>query len=816
MVTVIADKDDLTTPVNNGVNAGLNDNERPSLYIKDYQEVDFHRSSSCKPLPEDLFGTANDRKMKSSIKGTFFVQIDGIEPTIEFSNNNQQTNDNSSLLLTLTDGIITVKGITIDDIPDLSFNIRPGCKLLLTGVIPIKDGLLQLTHDNTRFQYGSNTYPRPRSAYRGRGGGSYRPSYEGRRGGGGGNNSTRHDNDDNESNFLKRPPPKNTLMDFMTSLKISNDTKQINDNNDNQKSKERFENKRQNTEQYYQTNKTNNGINNTTNSLITTNSNHSYQTNNQNNYTDQITFQQDPINNDQLESEDDPSHSNYRERRNPLPPRLQRAHEERTRRNTNRYYDGSILVPGGELNDNYHNGTTNNHALSSSSYSRRGDQTSYLANNSTTNQQHSTALNYVPHANMLATVNGSTPTHLAYFQANPGPLAYSLSGIPNASFHNQQPSIGPSYTNDHLTYCYGTPYAPPTYLPTTSINGFNNDSKAYNNPSVLQTNSSVDENEKKSTNESQQDDNNNDIENKSQSLSSEQKVNSASSASSTSSSNDGNTNSQQIVNEQHEDKQRDSHPNPRPRWRIGDVCLARWNEDRQFYPANIVQIQPPYCTVVFRDYNNYEQVHFGDLKIFPRDQQYYQLIPPVVGPTSDLNPLAANTFFPTRTNYYPSGIDGCIMMPEAPPFPFNSAGTLYMCPPTLTSVSRSNRYHTNDFSSFQQSNRRMENGNINSNNDTIINSSLSPSKDSNDTGIIDSTTTSVDDNQQIQHHQDISLPTQELRPCSIADAPFKLVTRDDERERSTSTESITSSRYDEEQSTNQEEKQENNSVVNIS
>ena len=25
-------------------------------------------------------------------------------------------------------------------------------------------------------------------------------------------------------------------------------------------------------------------------------------------------------------------------------------------------------------------------------------------------------------------------------------------------------------------------------------------------------------------------------------------------------------------------------------------------------------------------------------------------------------------------------------MPEAPPFPFNSAGTLYMCPPALTSI----------------------------------------------------------------------------------------------------------------------------------
>jgi hypothetical protein len=50
------------------------------------------------------------------------VQIDAIELFNQFSNNNnqtEQTNDNSSLLLTITDGIITVKGITNDFIPDL-------------------------------------------------------------------------------------------------------------------------------------------------------------------------------------------------------------------------------------------------------------------------------------------------------------------------------------------------------------------------------------------------------------------------------------------------------------------------------------------------------------------------------------------------------------------------------------------------------------------------------------------------------------------------------------------------------------------------
>jgi hypothetical protein len=51
------------------------------------------------------------------------VQIDAIEPVIQFTNNNniskEQTNDNNSLLLTLTDGITTVKGLTNDYIPEL-------------------------------------------------------------------------------------------------------------------------------------------------------------------------------------------------------------------------------------------------------------------------------------------------------------------------------------------------------------------------------------------------------------------------------------------------------------------------------------------------------------------------------------------------------------------------------------------------------------------------------------------------------------------------------------------------------------------------
>ena len=79
-----------------------------------------------------------------------------------------------------------------------SSNIRSGCKLLLTGIIQIKDSLLQLTRDNTYFQYGSKKFARPRSIhqvnnekknkikinqinyFQRREGGSYRTSYEGR------------------------------------------------------------------------------------------------------------------------------------------------------------------------------------------------------------------------------------------------------------------------------------------------------------------------------------------------------------------------------------------------------------------------------------------------------------------------------------------------------------------------------------------------------------------------------------------------------------------------------------------------------------
>ena len=46
MVTVIADKEDLRTPVDNGVNRNSNEHERPFQYVKDYQEVTRRSRSS--------------------------------------------------------------------------------------------------------------------------------------------------------------------------------------------------------------------------------------------------------------------------------------------------------------------------------------------------------------------------------------------------------------------------------------------------------------------------------------------------------------------------------------------------------------------------------------------------------------------------------------------------------------------------------------------------------------------------------------------------------------------------------------------------
>jgi len=361
----------------------------------------------------------------------------------------------------------------------------------------------------------------------------------------------------------------------------------------------------------------------------------------------------------------------------------------------------------------------------STSYIRRVDQPTYISNNSS-----------VPLNAYTQSVNGSTLPHLTYFQTNPNPLAYS--------YHNQQTLLNPSYS----IFCCGIPYPPnSTYLPS-------DDSK--NNENIYSDNENLLSNK----------DENNDSGIKSETSSNEQK-------STPPSSNDSNTNFQ-------EDKNRDLNSNLRPRWKIGDICLARWSEDGEFYYADIVDIQPPYCTVLFRGYDTYDQVLFSDLEIIPRDQQFY----PFILPSTDLNMLTANAYFPPRTNFYPPTIDGCIIMPEAPPFPFNSAGTLYMYPETsITPTSQSNDDQQDTQTNENDDQQDMQ---TNENDDLITNSSSSssPTKDLNEDSslpkpcsIADAPLTLVtsDDLHEQKSNEDHFLP----KPCSIADAPLTLVTSDD-------------------------------------
>jgi len=115
-----------------------------------------------------------------------------------------------------------------------------------------------------------------------------------------GNSTNRYDNSTGETNFLKGPPPKTTLMDFMTKLKLTDDVKTTPDNHESSTTKDQRRRTHENSTTIDESNAT---------SQTTTDSN------------EQIAFQQDEIN-DQVDSEDDPTHSNYRERRNPLPPRF--------------------------------------------------------------------------------------------------------------------------------------------------------------------------------------------------------------------------------------------------------------------------------------------------------------------------------------------------------------------------------------------------------------------------------------------------------------------------------------------------------------
>ena len=133
-------------------------------------------------------------------------------------------------------------------------------------------------------------------------------------------------------------------------------------------------------------------------------------------------------------------------------------------------------------------------------------------------------------------------------------------------------------------------------------------------------------------------------------------------------------------------------------------------------------------------------------------------------------------------------------MPEAPPFPFNSAGTLYMQPSQLPSLARPTRSSTNGIHPSQS--RRSDPAG----NSTINSSSPPPSKDS------DSTNTSTDEPSQEQQQpdeEDSSASLDKPQPCSIADAPLILVNSDGQRDRpSRKKESSPRSKGEEQQSNN--------------
>jgi hypothetical protein len=119
--------------------------------------------------------------------------------------------------------------------------------------------------------------------------------------------------------------------------------------------------------------------------------------------------------------------------------------------------------------------------------------------------------------------------------------------------------MGPSYPNEHMTFCYGPSYAPVPYLPPSMANGYNGEPKPYAPNAGLPVSATVvsaEENETTVTNESQVDETL-ESENKSQSSSTEPKATNTSSSSS--SSNDGNSQSQKVADEQTAPKRRDPH-----------------------------------------------------------------------------------------------------------------------------------------------------------------------------------------------------------------------------------------------------------------
>jgi hypothetical protein len=152
----------------------------------------------------------------------------------------------------------------------------------------------------------------------------YRPPYDGRRecqmrcyfssiyesdrsiGGGGYGSHHRHENEHNETSCFTRAPPKNTLMDFMKSLKISAEISRMISDEENLKSKEITQPDRRRNEHPSQFAKEANGAV-LGNEMVSS--------------TSTPTFSDQMINNETNDSEEDANYNAHRERRNQLPPR---------------------------------------------------------------------------------------------------------------------------------------------------------------------------------------------------------------------------------------------------------------------------------------------------------------------------------------------------------------------------------------------------------------------------------------------------------------------------------------------------------------
>ena len=94
--------------------------------------------------------------------------------------------------------------------------------------------------------------------------------------------------------------------------------------------------------------------------------------------------------------------------------------EERSRRNPGRYYDESNMMGLSDLNGLYHHDPASKISLPRvNGEDHRSHSPSHNASLDH-HSHHAMAMNsYLQHPDMLATVNGSTAPHLAYYPANP-------------------------------------------------------------------------------------------------------------------------------------------------------------------------------------------------------------------------------------------------------------------------------------------------------------------------------------------------------------------------------------------------------------